>query len=81
MAERLGIDLAFDAVGDRTEEDGVRRIGLHRLLATLRSPRALRELGRAARGATVVVCEDGLALGAAQGAILLHPLPEPTRPR
>src|SRR5271168_451279 len=71
MAARLEIDLAFDAVGDRVGEDGVRRIGLHRLLATLRSPRALRELGRRARGGTVLVREDGLPLSAAQGAILL----------
>jgi glycosyltransferase involved in cell wall biosynthesis len=65
------LDLAFDAIGERVEEDGVRRVGFHTLAAVLRRRGDLFAWMRKARCETLTVREDGLSLSGSQAAVLV----------
>jgi glycosyltransferase involved in cell wall biosynthesis len=67
----LEIDLAFDAGGDHVGEDGVRRIGLHAIVAAAKSLKSLHALLAGARGDTVLVREEVLPLSGVQATALL----------
>jgi glycosyltransferase involved in cell wall biosynthesis len=71
VPSRIEVDLAFDADGDHVDESGVRRIGLHAIVAAAKSPRRLRALLAGARSDTAVVREDGLPLSGVQAVILV----------
>jgi glycosyltransferase involved in cell wall biosynthesis len=68
---RLEIDLAFDAMGDHIDGDGVRHIGFHSAAAAISGHKLPLRWMREARCETVEVREDGLALSGAQATVLV----------